>query len=885
MRASWPLTGRTEELRVVADSLRATDGPGGIVIAGGPGVGKTRVALESVALARHGNWVVRWAVGTSSARSLPLGALGAWVDTSSHDHLGLVHSVIRRMSGAPPGRAVLVAVDDAHLLDDLSAYVLHQLVQRRLATVIVTLRSGEPVPDAVTALWKEGHLDRLELEPLSRQATDQLLTAVLGTRVAEAGFAHLWQLTRGNALYLRHLVEKELDDGRLSLDAGLWVWPGQPVVSSSLVELIEARIGELSAPVADVVDILTVGEPLDIGLLHRMTPPAAVEEAEARGLIIIGREPGGGPVVARVAHPLYGEVRRARMATLRLRRLRGRVAEALVAGDDGDDGDLRASVRRAALHLDSDLEPVVGLYLRAARGAMLMSDLGLAERLARAATVAAGGVEAQFLLAHVLSLSSRGREAEQLLAHLPAQDLSGRERAQIAFVRCANMLWTMGSPDAALNILESREDVDPDVMRSLTAPRVTYLAALGDPRGALDVAGDTLVVDLPDVVAMVTCWGLVLALGDVGRTSEATLVAARGFALAAGSPEGAFQQFVLGDTEVTALLLAGRVQDAQQVAATVRCAADALPGLPDLFAAGIVGAAWLGGGAVRRALDHLHHAVHGLSDLADTSGGRYRYLLQLTLALAMSGDGGSAAAALDEADRARHPAFAYLESDHGLVRGWVSAAGGATTAAITLARAAAEMAARRGQLTREVNCLQAATQFGDWSTAPRLTALSDIVEGPRAPAIAAFARALGTGDRKSLLAASETLESMGDVAAAADAAAHATMVSRRLGLSGSALTSMARAEALARRCEGLMTPALREAIQPTPYTRRQREVVQLVAHGLSNREIAERLCVSVRTVEGHLYRATVRAGVHDRRLLGATLSDSPGTAQSSTQRR
>nr|WP_283242168.1 helix-turn-helix transcriptional regulator [Gordonia araii] len=39
-------------------------------------------------------------------------------------------------------------------------------------------------------------------------------------------------------------------------------------------------------------------------------------------------------------------------------------------------------------------------------------------------------------------------------------------------------------------------------------------------------------------------------------------------------------------------------------------------------------------------------------------------------------------------------------------------------------------------------------------------------------------------------------------------------------------------------------------------TDRQREIVRLAANGLSNKEIAERLVVSVRTVEGHLYRAS-----------------------------
>jgi DNA-binding CsgD family transcriptional regulator len=38
----------------------------------------------------------------------------------------------------------------------------------------------------------------------------------------------------------------------------------------------------------------------------------------------------------------------------------------------------------------------------------------------------------------------------------------------------------------------------------------------------------------------------------------------------------------------------------------------------------------------------------------------------------------------------------------------------------------------------------------------------------------------------------------------------------------------------------------------------------MIAEGLSNREIADRLTVSVRTVEGHIYRACIKLDVSDR---------------------
>ena len=179
-----------------------------------------------------------------------------------------------------------------------------------------------------------------------------------------------------------------------------------------LAELIESRIGDLPSPVADVIDLLAVGEPIELATLSRITEAGAVEDAEVRGLITL--EPAGGGIEVRVAHPLYGEVRRERAARTRLRRLRGLVAGELAASDDRDD--VRVVVRRAALSIDSDLAPDADLLVRAANGAVWLADLALADRLAEAAVKAGGGPEPSFIRAHALSWLGRGEEAEAVLA-------------------------------------------------------------------------------------------------------------------------------------------------------------------------------------------------------------------------------------------------------------------------------------------------------------------------------------------------------------------------------------------------------------------------------------------------------------------------------------
>jgi DNA-binding CsgD family transcriptional regulator len=215
--------------------------------------------------------------------------------------------------------------------------------------------------------------------------------------------------------------------------------------------------------------------------------------------------------------------------------------------------------------------------------------------------------------------------------------------------------------------------------------------------------------------------------------------------------------------------------------------------------------------------------------------------------------------------------FRSLDYEQSLARAWVAAGQGAVTEAITILLAAAERAKATGRFAAEVLCLQTATQFGDRSSALRLRELESIVEGPRAGLAARFAAALHDGDAAELSSVSEEFERMGDLVAAVDAAAHAAAAYRRQDKRGSALGCSTRAGALADRCGGASTPALRQATETLPLTDREAEVVMLVSEGLSNRAVAERLTLSVRTVESYLYRAMLKTGTTSRDELAALL--------------
>lgn len=154
--------------------------------------------------------------------------------------------------------------------------------------------------------------------------------------------------------------------------------------------------------------------------------------------------------------------------------------------------------------------------------------------------------------------------------------------------------------------------------------------------------------------------------------------------------------------------------------------------------------------------------------------------------------------------------------------------------------------------------------FGDPTARDRLVALAALVEGPRARVAADHAGALAARDPGGLGAVSGAAERMGALLIAADAAAQASVLHERAGHRRPAAADAGRARDLARRCGGAATPALRALTTASPLTAREREVVALAATGLSNQDVAARLVVSVRTVEGHLYRAFAKLGVSDR---------------------
>lgn len=857
------LTGRDAELTILRRALSGVGNFSGVVIAGAAGVGKTRLARELMAQSSSSGTRTNWVVGTASARPIPLGAFTATLTGAVTEPVPSVRRVIDSLVAQQRGGRLVLGIDDAHLLDDFSAHVVHQLAQTREARLVVTVRTGGAAPDAVKALWKDGLLARLDLEPLSADAARTMVESALEGPVDARSAQRFWRLTGGNALFLQRLVKDQVAAGRIRKVAGVWLWDGDVAVSATMSDLVGNQLDRLPPEVALVLDTLSQYEPIDVGMLADLVGREHLATAEQMHLISVERT--AGILKARLAHPLYGELRRATAGEMYLSKVRGDLARRLAGQADQDP---QTTVRRALLMLESDLPPDPELYLDAARHTMRLLDLDLAERLATAA--AASGIAAAVEIQAVNRVvAGRGEAAEDFLRDLTSQDNADRHRW--ATLRAANLIWMLGRPaEAAAVLAELAEGPETEAERAgrlaVEACVDAVFARCVDAEEKATAALESGL--LADLNAMMAAVALMMASGALGHADAITSVARAALDRATNSFETSHMRFWFGGVYARACRLTGRIDECHDAATRLFAMANDMPGLAYANLVFLMGNAELMRGELRSAEKLLHEALARVENHGITTGLRPACTFALAETHAKLGEADAAEAALTEARQGIKPDFLFMQTGLATATGWTLAAGGQLTRAIETVLAEAAVARDRGQPTHELSCLQAAVQWGVTDELPEVAARARELAGalslPLADAVAAHAESLLARDGNGLLAAAEAYQAIGDRTTAADAAAQAAVAFTRNQSRSRGLFAASVSAQLAGDCGGLCTPATRSPASPTPLTARQREVAELVAAGMSNKEIADRLVTSVRTVEGHLLRACQRVGATSR---------------------
>ncbi len=834
---------------------------GGVMLVGAPGVGKTRLAREALERLSSRGVPTAWAVGSESSRELPLGAfagmLSRWEDAApSQSVTERLAEAIRNL--APRQGALVLGVDDVNLLDQASVVLVHQLATQGVIRVVMTQRACTPSPDAVSALLRSERMIRIDLAEIPSDIADGLIDASLDAPVDRAARRALRRAAGGNPLYLRELLRGGLEEGWLAYADGLWQLTRPLRLPSSLVELVSDRIGAVEGDVGELLDILALAEPLSIDLSEHLVGGDVVELVETHGLVSIQRSADDRDFV-RLAHPLFGEARRAVLGAARARRLRRRAAGAMADPALGHSGDV---MRRAVLELDAGDRPQLELLLAAVDRAADLVDVPLAHRLATAAIGAGAGFETQAYVANLAALVP-GEDPVAELDRLEALAGDEVERARAAAMRIAHIAWERNGPqEAEAELRRARSALsDPIAIAHIDAIGALFAERLA--RSAEASATAERLLAMPgldrDSVALATS-ALVAARAGSGRVEGLAPFIERALADSSTLARGAFRTPLIASYAL-GLEWAGRLDAAEQ---TKR---DLVGGLRDsgpvsAVAAYLLGANELARGRPRSAVALLREAKAGLIYFG---GWKYATQIAVTRALALCGTPGEAVAARDELNARVLESMRHWEPDRLLANAMVEARLGAVAAAIALIHQAARFAREHGLFANEVIALQMRVMLGRSGADRRLSELAGIVDGPRVGLALAHDRALSTSDPGALLSVSDAWDEMGDQLAAATASAQSFRLASRGRQSAADRRHVARARIrtmeLLLRCEEANTPELDRFARPSPLTDREREVVHLAATGKSNRQIAGQLGVSVRTIEGHVYRATDKLGL------------------------
>ncbi|AKS32994.1 ATP-binding protein [Mycolicibacterium goodii] len=252
---------------VIAPHDRALDGVeaglhqrSGAVLLGPEGVGKTSLARSAAEWLGPEFRRVVHVTGTESNSAVPFGAVADLIEVPGAHRTADVMRAAREALGTE----LLLVVDDAHLLDRLSAALVYQLTASGAAKLIATATVDRPVPEEVSALWDEGLLARIEVEP--------------------AGYD-----------------------------------------SARLAEQVAAFIADLPPEDIEVLQHLAVQDPLPLADMTALTSADTVQRACAAGAVVV-EENGAQPMV-HCRHVLFLNAVRANVGGPGLRRLRTAVVE------------------------------------------------------------------------------------------------------------------------------------------------------------------------------------------------------------------------------------------------------------------------------------------------------------------------------------------------------------------------------------------------------------------------------------------------------------------------------------------------------------------------------------------------------------------------------
>jgi len=521
------------------------------------------------------------------------------------------------------------------------------------------------------------------------------------------------------------------------------------------------------------------------------------------------------------------------------------------------------------------------MMLAAARTARGRYDFDLAERLIAGAIEGGAGFEARLLAAQIAILQGRLREAEQQLAELADAAGSDEERAAVAVSRIDALAVYLGRMDEGLAYaLRAEAEISEQAWRDeVTARRAVIVFALEGPGKAAELA----VPLLERATGRAFVWASMSAafsLPRIGKIAEAFPVLDRGYEAHLQLPEPLDRYpWIHHWLRCEALAHAGRLHESEQLAETqhaegVKAASLEAQAYFAWHLATVVGDR----GHVVEAVRYAREGIALNREL-----GRPHYvgecLIGLATALAMSGmprDAAKALAAFDDLELV--PATAMFKPvELTMARAWAAVSAGDLETGRRFFEQAAEQALARGDVVGEATAHHGVARIGFPARAlERLGALAAVSEGGLLRARWEHCAALVADDPRRLAEVAEAFEAMGADVLAAEGMAAAAIAARSRDDGRRSAAYEREAVRLIEQCDGPVTPQLLTIATRARLTPQERRTALLAAAGRSNKQVAEELFLSVRTIENHLQRVYEKLGIRSRTDLAAALgADAP----------
>ena len=819
------IVGQDEELARI-DALLAA-GVGGICFVGTPGMGRTTLAAEAERRAEERGYTL--VAATDLARDVQSG---------------------------------ITVVDDVHRLESEALRTLSAIAIRRTRPVIMTTRA-EPASrnSAVTALWRDGAIERCDLGPLPRDAIAEMCRGLIGTPVDASTLQRIVELSGGSPRLVHELLLAAVETDSVVASGTGVSWIGPLRATPRLRDAVMADVG-LDGAIVELAEFMAVSGGLDLRIAIALLGVEVAEDAELRGIARVVTDGRRHRLV--FAQSIVAEIVRDGMGQIRLARRAAALIEA--AGPHRRTAD---ELERTMWLVLAGREADVAAITEAARTSRLAGTPATAEWFARTAA-ATNAAAAVLELSECLYWQGRFREQIDLLEQHPLPDASPTLRALRGRQLTAAWFWGLGHRDVAMSIFDRvlGELGDDPAALDLLGHRAEARMFVGSFESAIEDAEVVLAAPESDVIGRLSAFtGLVPALVLSGRVEDALERAPEGITLMLENPHtefagaGSFVGLCLG------WFFSGGFDEVEDLVGGLYAESLLKPDDPLRGTwAVLLGRAAFGRGDLELAISRLSEAAH-LLDAYDPGRILVWCLSLLSEAHAQRGDAEGSGIALEHAERVHVDTIRCYDVEIQLARAWNTAVSGARERARAFALAAADDACTNGAWGVGALALHDAGRLGA-QTGSRWSRIRPKVQGPL---FAVMSRATSGGDDANrVFSVAQQFEALGANLWAAEAYAGAARRYARLGDSRGLGLAQDRCLARVALCGGARTPGLVDVDhlgRTGDLSDREREIAQLAARGLTNRAIAEELVLSVRTVENHLARALRKLGVNNRRSL------------------